>query len=612
MMVFGRPISSETMFMLTNILKTSNPIAIKEIFTLYLRVMGEAVRSKIAKPPEMLTSQGIHLCVILRYLSFSAAHDGLYVNGRHFLLLAWKAYYPYIPMFIVYFLIPCIVNNLDIEMPWRVEEATSSSSDSSPRMETNSPPRAPIKQYSAEDLLKINLIRQAVNSPPLGEEHLIAPTSPKQITSVIMKLIELCPLNSPERQSLSELRRVYTSGYNYYCTRLGLQQQKAELAIFLDNPLLLDGPLIEDDIQKALFMHSNTILKADVVFMPHHFDRAVRCLNYEMVKDIEPLADWVKAETLDELIFLCKETQHAICREMLLIVVKKNVTLCAHQIKRLPEGWREAVLQAYTTPRWKSINPAKPDATLDYYRTNLCHSGNSNAVIHTLQDLSVKLANPDTAVAFLKRINDTNRSFYALQLCSYDDIETIDKLTFVNQQDSDLHDVFDISRNFIFPYRVDNHLYLFDYKLVPSMLETKQNPFNRSELSIELVDEMTNRYHKYNGLGLGLGCTTMTDFVHELVYGRKVETICGCASNKSYLKKLARALRVYSIRIEMFDSIDLRDALFKLGLMGIEHGRPDSVQQLAANLYKLIKESEAPTQESLKQAISSIVSLYSR
>ena len=530
-------------------------------------------------------------------------------------------------MFIVYFLIPCIVSGLDIEVPWRVEEATSSSSDSSPRLETNQPARAPIKQYSAEDLLKINIIREGVNSPPLSSEHSIpsngsnslklSPEKPKQITTVILKLIELCPLNSPERQSLSELRRVYTSGYNYYCTRLGLQQQKTELAIFLDKPILLDAPLSEDDIQKALFMHSNCILKADVIFMPHHFDRAVRCLNYEMLKETEPLADWVKAETLNELIFLCKELKHSICREMLLIVIKKNVTLCSHQVKRLPAEWREAVLQAYTAPRWKSIehdrdNDGETTATLDYYRTNLCHSGDASAIINTLQDLWVKLSNPDTAAAFLKRVNDTNRSFYALQLCSYDDLETIDKLTFVNQQDSDLHDVFDISRNFIFPYRVDNHLYLFDYKLVPSMLESKQNPFNRSKLSLELLDEMTNRYHKYNGLGLGLGCTTMTDFVQEIVYGRKIEQLCSCASNKNYLKKLARSLRVYSFKMEHFETVDLRDAVFKLGLMGIEHGRPDSVQKLAFNLYKLIKQTESTAQESLKHGIASVLLIYAR
>lgn len=537
-------------------------------------------------------------------------------------MLAWKAYYPYIPMFIVYFLIPCIVGGLDVEIPWRMEEANSSSSDSSPRLETNTRAISPIKQYSAEDLIKINIIREGVNSPPLSNEHIInlrtSPEKPKVITSVILKLIELCPLNSPERQSLSELRRVYTSGYNYYCSRLGLQQQKTELAIFLDKPVLLDSPLSEDDIQKALFMHANTILKADVVFMPHHFDRAVRCLNYEMLKETEALADWVKAETLDELIFLCKELKHSICREMLLLVIKKNVSLCSHQVKRLPVDWREAVVQAYTTPRWKSIqtngtpNETESDATLDYYRTNLCHSGDATAVISTLQDLSTKLANPDTAASFLKRVNDTNRSFYALQLCSYDDLETIDKLTFVNQQDSDLHDVFDISRNFIFPYRVDNHLYLFDYKLVPSMLETRQNPFNRSELSVELLDEMTNRYHKYNGLGLGVGCTTMTDFVHELVHGRKVETVCGCASKKNYLKKLARLLRVYSIKMEHFETVDLRDAVFKLGLMGIEHGRPDSMQKLAFNLHKLIKKTELANRESLKHGISSVLALYSR
>jgi hypothetical protein len=574
----------------------------------------------------MLASQGIYLCMILRYVSLSTlSGEILYPDGRHFLLLGWKAYYPYIPMFIIYFLIPCIINGLDLEMPWRSDNASSSSSDSSPRLEpsnrSNSSSTGTLtKQHSAETLEQINRIREGVNSPPLrastSDQELSpksspdrsrsSPEKPKEVASVILKLIEQCPLNSPERQSLSELRRVYTSGYNYYCSRLGIQQQKTELAIFLDIPAMLDAPLSEDDIQKAIFMHSNSILKADVNFLPHHFDRAVRCLNYEIAKETQSLADWVKPETLEELIFLCKELKHAVCRELLLIVIKKNVTLCGHQLKRLPDAWREQVLQLYTTPRWKNCF----EATMDYYRMNLCHTIDDHNFTTKLSQLSEKLSDATVCDAFLKRINDTNRSFYALQLCGYDDLEAIDKLSFVNEHDSDHDDIFDISRNFIFPYRVDNHIYLFDYNYVPSMLETKQNPFTRGSLSAEFLDDMANRHHKYNAMGLGINCSSMTDFVKELVYGRRIETVCGCASRKNYVTKLARSLRGYGVKPENFETVDLRDSLFKFGLLGIEHGRPGSIEILSKNLYSLIKKTNGTARESLKQGISSVIMMY--
>lgn len=559
----------------------------------------------------MLASQGIYLCMILRYVSLSTlSGEILYPDGRHFLLLGWKAYYPYIPMFIIYFLIPCIISGLDLEMPWRSDNTSSSSSDSSPRLET--------KEYSAETLEQINRIREGVNSPPLRtlpSDPELSPSSPsskqrnisgKPIVSIIAKLIEQCPLNSPERQSLSELRRVYTSGYNYYCSRLGIQQQKTELAIFLDIPAMLDAPLSEDDIQKAIFMHSNSILKADVNFLPHHFDRAVRCLNYEIVKETQSLADWVKPETLEELIFLCKELKHAVCRELLLIVIKKNVTLCGHQLKRLPDAWREQVLQLYTTPRWKNCF----EATMDYYRMNLCHTIDDHNFTTKLSQLAEKLSDATFCDAFLKRINDTNRSFYALQLCGYDDLETIDKLSFVNEHDNDHDDIFDISRNFIFPYRVDNHIYLFDYNYVPSMLETKQNPFTRGSLSAEFLDDMANRHHKYNAMGLGINCSSMTDFVKELVYGRRIETVCGCASRKNYVTKLARSLRGYGVKLEHFETIELRDALLKLRMIGVEHGRPGSIEILSKNLYALLKGVDGTMRESLKQGISNVIMIY--
>lgn len=655
--VFAKPVSSETIFLLINLLRLSSPTVIQRIFKLYLEFLSDSAASKISKPPEVRISHGIYLCMILR---FKPVLSNIYIQKQHFLMVGWKAFYPYISMFIVYFLLPCIISGANIEEDLR-EISPPNDQGSKPNgnqaivvSATGNRPIDPVRQFpnfSNQAMAQMNAMRERVGSPAIyhsessppeqrSAESRSAEGSPPLQMPVITKMIEICGLNSPERKTLGELRRIHTSGPNYYFSRLGLKMQKTELAIFLDIQSLLDEPLTEDDVQKAIFMHSNTVLRSDGVFLPHHFDRSVSCLNYEMARHTFGMADWIRTETFDELVFLSKELKHAVCLELLLLAVQKNMILCRHHLKRIPSSWRERVLQVYTEPRWRNVklppkpapagtsNPkvetAKPsqdikpvgeelgiNSTLEYYRTTLGFNGSYHELVEVLPAVSSKLQSDAEVNDFLDKLRLANQSFYILEVSGYLDFYAEKKLTFANLQDIIGDDIFDLPKNFIFPYREGEFLYLFDYNTFENILKTKKNPYNRSPIRDEAIEAMLDKFQRFNVLGLSNKCVGMADFVKEMVYGRTVEQNCPCGSSKDYVKKLARALRSYSVKVESFEVVNLQDALFKLSLMSFDF-QANSIPQLCEVLYTAIKTAETKDREQLKQAIASVILIYSK
>ena len=101
-------------------------------------------------------------------------------------------------------------------------------------------------------------------------------------SSVIDVLMGKCPYGTPEYTLLSSLKRMYTSSPNFFIIKLGLKKSKQELAIFLDDPELLDDKLSEEDVMKAIYMQSNKILNQYSDFRPEHFGRSIQCLNLDI------------------------------------------------------------------------------------------------------------------------------------------------------------------------------------------------------------------------------------------------------------------------------------------------------------------------------------------
>jgi len=628
--IFVKPVSSETIFLLISLLKLSSPKAIQQIFELYLEFLYESASSRDSKPPEVRVSHGIYLCMILR---FKPTLTCIYIKKQHFIIAGWKAFFPYINMFIIYFLIPCIISGANIEEDLREK------SGSTPPANQVVGSMHQFPNYNNHTLAQMNALRDRVGSPSLyepqaassdsrGSEAGTGSGSPPLQMPLIAKLLEMCNLTSPERKSLGELRRIHSAGPNYYFSRLGLKPQKTELGIFLDIQTLLDEPLTEDDIQKAIFMHSNRILKSDGVFLPHHFDRSVSCLNYEMARHTFELADWIRPETFDELIFLSKELKHAVCLELLLLAVQKNIILCKHHLKRIPSTWRERVLEIYTKPRWQNVklsskpisgdrevkpigNELETNATIEYYKISLGFTGGYADLLDTLAAVVLKLDSDIEVNNFLDKLRRANQSFYILEVSGYFDFYAEKKLTFANLQDLMGNDVFDVPKNFIYPYREGELVYLFDYSSFDTIIKTKKNPYNRSPIRTEALEAMLERFQRYNVLGLSNKSIGMDDFVQEMVHGRGIEEKCSCGSNKDYVKKLARCLRSYSVKVESFDVVNLQDALFKLSLMSFDF-QANSIPQLCSVLYKAIKTAEGKEREQLKQAISSVILIYGK
>lgn len=616
---FERPVCVETNFILNTFLAQADVKETESVLTLFGHFLKGMAESRDSKTPETIASWGIYLSMILRY---NPSLD-FYVAGTHFLIHALNAYYPYVTMFTTYFLIPIVHKGINLELPYKGSSGSTSPVRARPNLDhitRMSPTNA--KKFEAKNESHERLRGRVGSLPRLITNTEDTETDTPQI-SVINKIMDACPLNSPERKLLSELRRLRGSTSAYLMSRLGLKFQKQELAILLDDVSLLEDPLTDDDIQKAIFMHSNKVLAmddgGDSIFLPHHFDRAIQCLNLDIGKLTFHLSDWVLESTLDELFFMSKELKHAQCLEILKLVVQKNISICSHKLKKLPESWREPLLGLYTTPRWRlSMNNPMAStpghifgATLEYYRVNLCSNEPREEFLATLESLSSKLRDPEDLENFLTNLKNMNKSHYVISVSSYVDFLSENKTVFANIQDTMLNDVFELSRNFVFPCREGNKIFLFDYNTAATIIEKGENIYNRCPIDPHVLDQITKSYQSFNKLGLSTSCFPMTEFLHELIHGRELAEGCTCRSNKNYVKKLTRVLRQYNVKEDSFEVINLADILFKFSLITINL-KADSIPQLCSKLYQMIKLADPMNREALKRTVSSLILIYSR
>jgi len=515
----------------------------QEIDKIFKLFITTISEKKDNKSPELLASWGIYLGMILRY----GPNTNLYINKTHFLLLAFNAYKPYISLYISFFLLVAVIMKTDIT-----------------------------------GLAKNN-----------------------ENMSIIGHLISLCPYNSSEYRSLNELKRSHISDPSFFIIRLGLKKSKQELAIFLDMPNLLEDTLSEDDVMKAIFMHSNKILSQYNSFRPEHFGRAIQCLNLSIAKETIHVSDWIDSEIFNEFIYMCKDLKHANCLQMLRLAITRNVVLCRHHIKRLPEEWVAEILTIYTQPRWKSSNSF---STLTYYTTNLCCEDSTKEDLEKLHK-KFSIGDDKELEDFLEKVRTMNKSHFILQVSGYSDFISEDKTEFVNLQDTLLNNIFDISRNFVIPHRQGNKIYLYSYTEFRNLIESKESPYTRIELSETVLNRITRAYEKYRGAGLDTQCLTMGEFMEEFINGRSIEDVCGCS--KSYQKKLLRVLKKYGVKEDSFEWINIDDIIVKFSLITMEL-QAGNLKELCQKLYSMIKERGEKSREELKRTIASMILIYSK
>src|SRR5579885_1202829 len=596
---FDRPVSSENIFILVTNLDSSSPTEVDFIFRCFVENLAKVQKNSV-KSPEMLASWGIYLSIILRY----DPNTNIYVNGEHFLLIGFKAYSPYISLYITYFIIVSVIRKTDLGLPYSDNDSEKGSpKEGSPKQFANISANRDAHKIIAK---KVNGVMTANSKTPKISED----------KSIINHLIELCPKESPERKLLIELKKVYTSSPNFFIIRVGLKTQKQEMAIFLDMPDLLEDKLSTDDIMKAIYTHSNNILRYVTDFNSEHFERSIDCLNLKIAKKTSEDSDWVSPEIFNKLIYNCKEIRHAKCLEILLLAVTKNVTICKHHMKRLPEDWRSKVMEIYTTPRWKSssskiIKEGKETykickATNVYYLTNLC-STNTETLYENLEELSEKLKDDEVKIAFLNNIKTMNKTYFILKTAGYEDFLSGKLTSFANTEDFVSNDIFEISRNFIIAFREDDKIYMFSYDSFPTLISKKINPYNRQPIPEFVLKQIVEIYDRMNGLRPS--CCTMSEFIQEMVSGRSIVSDCNCAKN--YRKKLIRILRHYNIKEESIDWINLDDILMKFGLISLDF-QAETLDQLCEKLYRAIKNADENSKEQLRETIASIILIYSR
>lgn len=612
--IFKEATTSESIFQLVTHLDACDDKDVADTLKDLFETMRDITRSDIQRSPELLASFGVYLALILR----CAPKTDYYLDGEHYFSIALQFYYPYVSLFISIMLIPAHLCGIDIDasvsevvilpgQPLAIEERANSSPLRLSREADEAIERA--RRISPHNSQLFN--QQA--SPPLNSRN----DKPLPET-VLSKTAALCNLGSMERNFLFELKRLQGWGVNNFMKRLGLKSQKHEMAIFLDDPTMLEGSLSEDDIVKAIFMHANKVVLSDRAdLLPHHFDRALAYLNYPVAKTLDSRSDWVSTETLEDLIFSSRNLKHPLCLKLLILAFKKNIELCDHKLKKIPIEWRDKLLEVYMTPRWRSAKVAKDakskvkNATLEYYRLHLCCPESTTPEILThLESLNSKLQVPHAAEKFIENVRNMNKSFYILQVSGYMDFLTEQKINFGNDRDLIGNDIFELSKNFVFVIREKDRIYLIDYGAARTLISKGENPYNRQPICEKVRDEITKRFQYYNTLGIGMETIPLSELLEEFLRGRQKCTACACIRSKNYRAKLVRVLRNYGIRDENMDHVIIQDIVFKLGLIAIDL-KAQNLLELCENLYRAIKTARDDCRESLKRTIASIIKIYS-
>lgn len=549
---FNHQVSSENIFLLLTDLNSGSQKVVDEIFHSFIETLEESKYTN--KSPQLLVSWGIYLSLILRY----NPNTNFYYKNKHFLIIAFEAYRPYVMLYITYFLLISAISKTAIENVYKLEI------ESSPKFK-----------------------------------------------SVIDYLIEQRQNNGDEKKLLQELKRCYLSSPNFYISRLGLKKQKQELAIFLDLPEILEKELDEEDVDKCIYMHSNRILENYIDFLPENFSRAVSSLNLTIVKRTSHLSDSISNSILDEFLRNCKALKHALCFEILLIVVTKNINLCKHNLKKIPYHWRSDVLKVYTMPRWKSSRTQEQkSATLNYYAFHLCYKEDKN-LIQTIENLTSRLEDQTKRSAFLDNLVAMNKSYFILKVAGYSDFFSEKKTVFANSENLIGDKIFELSRDFIVSYREDDKIFLFDYAQFPFLLEKQENPYNRNKLNPSILTEIKELNEKYEKAGLSPNSIPMPEFLKEMIHGRIVLDNCLCSKN--YKKKLVYLLRHYNVKEESFEWINLDDICLKFAMISLDL-QADNIDDLCKKIYLTLKDRKKSKEEldQLKETISSLILIYSK
>lgn len=545
---FGHQVSSENIFLLLSELNAGSQKRIDDIFYSFIETLDESVKYNKPKSPQLLVSWGVYLSLILRY----NPNTNLYYKNKHFLIVAFEAYKPYIMLYITYFLVTSTIAKTEIENPYKPGSA-----------------------------------------------------------SIIDYLIEQRQNNKDEKKLLRELKRCYTSSPNFYISRVGLKKQKQELAIFLDMPQILERELNEEDVDKCIYMHSNLILADFQNFTTDNFSRAISSLNLSIIKRTSHLSDYVKLPILDEFLRNCKTIQHALCYEILMIVITKNINLCKHNLKKIPQQWRSDVLKVYTMPRWKNYRiQEQRNATLNFYKYHLCYH-EDKALIETLENLSLRLENEDKRKAFIENLITMNKSYFVLKVAGYSDFFNEKKTIFANTETLIGDNIFELSRDFVLPYREGERIYFFDYEQFPFLLEKQENPYNRNKLNESILSEIQELHDKYEKAGLFPYSISMSNFIKELVHGRNVLDDCLCCKN--YRKKLAYVLRDFNVKEESFEWVNLDDIAVKFAMISLDF-QAETIDDLCKKLYLASKDKKKSREEleQLKETIASLILVYSK
>lgn len=539
----------------------------KSIFTLIELLDGGEDPTKmlellcqVSKKPKSSTVRHTttYLASVAIYMSIIFRYKpntNLYLDGRHFCIVMLDLFSPYLNLFMSYIFPKYIIQKVDLKA----------------------------KSLLDEDEMVIDFIKNRFNM-----------TSPEYS---LLKRMKSC-LDKPTTFFLSQFEIPIT-----------------EQAIFLDRSDLI-VELEVSDIMRAIYLHSNSVLKLCDKLKPEYFERSIECINETMAKISFGSTDVITQECFADLISENIDHPNAKIENMIRMCLMKNINLCKHIVRKIPLCYLNTFKEVYFSPRWTMLEKFPEHdhtAMMKYYE--ICISAGQITKSNLISKMRIISSCIDTAEKesyYIRLMSDLNKTFYITSNTSYIDFfqEGDSKLEFANEHNLLLDDIFQIPKEFVVSYRTNNTIFFFTIESFNTLLDNGLNPYTKCSLPENTITDISRKLERFTTRGLKLSSVCLIDLINEILRGRRIEKDCGgCKEN--YKKKLAKLLNVYSITEEMVDNIHFKDMKLKLSMVGLDYDA-NNLDELCKMLCKSLLISDEEGKSELSDIFSSLIHIYSK
>tara|TARA_R110002072_G_scaffold45565_5_gene126906 strand:+ start:101147 stop:102976 length:1830 start_codon:yes stop_codon:yes gene_type:complete len=540
--MINKPTGSRSTFFLEDFMENASnddQISVLKLLTVYIRnqtVDQSLVSGNLKYANSVLTN------ILLRHVT---SLEEIYVDGRHFITYIYDHYYPYVNMAIAFFIIPVMIKRIEL-----------------------------------------NFLSPAFTDDYCNDNDILQKT-------IIDHLKESTDDDPNIKAALECLVDHSGHGAAFLIAKMNSFQQSSnfyqELAFMMDFPPFLQVMSNQPDfnVELAIAMHANQCLfnhhgLDDAINLENgHFSHSVGRINLEGIGTLLNLSDNIKSKDLTSFLSSLKYLSHtrnpkqyALMKEQLIILLEKNVTICQHQLKKMPPTWRKDILDIYQQPRWTRLNPL-----IKRYYSYYLKIPEGVDFDTTMISIKKTLIDSDAVDEFVNRYKESNKNYYLTNSRTPIDIlesnSCSNELVIITTEHSNGDDILLYPTDSIFHIREGNKIYLFDKDTFPTLLESGSNFYTRSPLPYPDKCRLRNKIDNWFSLEKEMKIIPITEFLNELLNGRKLLKSCECMRSNP-IEKIHHKLDIFDITYEQLENCILEDIEFKLAIVGFDMHKIES------------------------------------